>query len=134
MRFIAPGALAARSHSRTIVWMSPRLKPISWSLPIQRMRIERVRAVEAEAALGAGGRRQQAELLVEVDGADRLAGFPSEITDLHQIPAFAGVVERTHAAALSIRRDSAGLRFAVRHVDALQQGEAVMIGHSQTLT
>ena len=90
---------------------------------------ERLAAVEPEAPLGARRGREQAELLVQVDRADRLARFPREVADLHQIAALARVVERTHARPLAIRMNSAGLRFAMRAVDALEQGESVMVGH-----
>ena len=95
---------------------------------------ERVGAVETEATLRAGRGREEAELLVEVDGADGLAGLPRQVADLHQVATLAGVVERAHAPSLGIRWYSADLSFAVGAVDALEQGESVVIGHSQTLT
>jgi hypothetical protein len=64
-----------------------------------------------------------------MDRADRLSGFPGEVADLHQIAPLARVVERTHACTLAIRTNSAGLRFAMRTVDAPEQGESVMFGH-----
>ena len=105
--------------------MSLRLKPMSWSLPIQRMRSERVAAVEAVATLRTGRGREEAELFVEVDRADRLARFSREIADLHQIPSIASRVERRHRRRVG---RGLGLDGASRR-GAAHEWEAVVVGH-----
>src|SRR5258708_29613497 len=50
---------------------------------------ERFVGVEAIAALGPRRGREQAELLVEVDGAHRAARFLCKVTNLHQVAALA---------------------------------------------
>ena len=60
---------------------------------------ERLRTVEPVAPLRASGRLQQVELLVEVDGAHRLAGLAREVADLH---------ERVESRSASTRGSSRG--------------------------
>ena len=69
---------------------------------------ERLRPVEAKAPLGPGGRGQQSQLLVQVDGPCGLPCFTGQVADLHQL--FGGAVEReakhgedSHALVLRAR-------------------------------
>ncbi len=64
---------------------------------------ERLRSVEPESPLGAGGRGQQPELLVEMESPHGLPRFTGQVPDLHQVFGRAMEGETEHGRTLTFQ-------------------------------